>query len=240
MLGIKEIVSTFIKEELNKESILLENFNEKSLQHNLGQYIKERLGKDYCIQYERNIEYFKRIPGVKCLSKKEVDITILDRNDLLHNKRNAMPLYVIEIKYLKAYSQNFSERTAYSPQSLYECLYDIQFIEDCKIRGIDGISLILCDDDKIHSANIGKVRKYKTIASIFRSGGHIDSEIAEQINEDDNNNKYKKIRVFNKYLLKWNPILSYQDEENHDLVLKYIINEGKDVEHLYEQMDDKC
>ena len=27
MLGIKEIVSTFIKEELNKESILLENFN---------------------------------------------------------------------------------------------------------------------------------------------------------------------------------------------------------------------
>ena len=73
-------------------------YNEISLQHELGEYLRRRLNKSdyerFIVQYERNITSFDEFKGNTAdLRKREIDIVIIDK------EKNEN--FVIELKYHK-------------------------------------------------------------------------------------------------------------------------------------------
>src|SRR5437879_3556551 len=66
-----------------------EIYNEFSLQHELGVFLRDRL-PNYKVQFERNVSYF--FPSKTSFTKREIDLTVFstDRSELK---------YAIELKY---------------------------------------------------------------------------------------------------------------------------------------------
>ncbi len=92
----------------------IEIYNEFSLQHELGIYLRNYL-PNYKVQFERNISYF--FDKAQTI-KKEIDIVIFDNNKT--------EKYAIEIKYPR--------KAAYS-RRLYSFVKDIKFMEELKNLG---------------------------------------------------------------------------------------------------------
>ena len=105
---IKKYIKNFIDRKLKNKDIA---FNEISLQLELAIYLREKLGKKYRVDLERNIYDFKDKNGnsifSKKLIKKEVDIIIRpNKNDYSINEMAA-----IELKYPRngAYKKRMSQ-----------------------------------------------------------------------------------------------------------------------------------
>lgn len=228
MCKLKRKVKQYIKEylkTLNENNLLLENFNEKSLQHNLGEFIKQKLNHKYIIQYERNLSYFVSLQKyVHNLNKEEIDILILKKDTPKNIHTSAKPKCIIEIKFLKSFTQSLSKQTENLTQWMQECLLDLEFIEQCEYNDIPAISLILSDDSRIYSKSksgkAGRKRKYINLWDAFQNGITLSSNVIQQINGKIN----KSFQITKSPSLKWKELISYKDEEGHDLILKYIIN----------------
>ena len=90
----KEFNNYSVKESLemddrNKRYI----YNEISFQHELGGYLRKRLGKNFRVQFEKNIKDFNP-KYIKNLRKREIDIVIVDERQQENEK------YYIISKYL--------------------------------------------------------------------------------------------------------------------------------------------
>ncbi len=224
-VNIKQLVIEYL-ESLNKDTLLLESFNEKSLQHNIGEYLKERLGDNYIVQYERNINYFKSLKNISKHLKSEIDLVVLEKNSPKNIHEQKKPIFIIELKFIKAFDQSLQKKTASPTKTLYECLCDIEFVEQCKDVGIEAMSLILCDYDIVHS-NVsfdkGRKPKYESLWKSFREGLTLTSHQIELINKEGNKNI--SITSKSRPSLSWTDLFEYEDEEGHSgLKLKYIIN----------------
>lgn len=112
MLNLHQLINDFWQFTVAND---LELYNEFSLQHELGIFLRNRLS-GYKIQFERNVSYFGIYGNVTI--KKEIDITIFN-----HEKTE---LYAIELKY---------PRNGQYPEQMYAFTKDILFMEQLKENG---------------------------------------------------------------------------------------------------------
>lgn len=88
-------------------------YNEFSLQHELGVFLRQQLGHQYKIQFERNVRYFYADANT---IKKEIDIVIV----------NDKEKYAIELK---------CPRNGQYPETMFSCIKDIRFMEQVQSLG---------------------------------------------------------------------------------------------------------
>lgn len=142
----------------------IELYNEFSLQHELGIFLRNEL-KEYVVQFERNISFF-RIN--KKLIKKEIDIVIY--------KKDMSEKYAIELKY---------PRNGQYPEQMYSFVKDIIFMEQLKTEGFDAtFSMVLVDDKLFYEGKISSeiydcFRGEKVISGIYHKPTGKQKEIVE-------------------------------------------------------------
>ncbi len=142
----------------------IELYNEFSLQHELGIFLRNEL-KEYVVQFERNISFF-RIN--KKLIKKEIDIVIY--------KKDMSEKYAIELKY---------PRNGQYPEQMYSFVKDITFMEQLKTEGFDAtFSMVLVDDKLFYEGKISSeiydcFRGGKVISGIYYKPTGKQKEIVE-------------------------------------------------------------
>ena len=143
---IKKLIHQFInKVEKNQVEI----YNEFSLQHELGIFLREQL-KDYKVQFERNTKSF----NISNTIKHEIDIVVHNDNEK----------YAIELKY---------PNNGQYPEQMYSFVKDINFMEQLKSYGFNGAyCLTMVKDKNFYSGN-----KKDGIYSYFRGSSMLSGTI---------------------------------------------------------------
>ncbi len=118
-IDIKKVIEDFWK---YAEDNNLELYNEFSLQHELGIYLKERFEKGYKVQFERNIKQLKDGILVKDFYKREIDIIVFKGD----KPKTSEEKYAIELK--------FPQHGQY-PVRMVKMIQDIAFMEQVKEMG---------------------------------------------------------------------------------------------------------
>ncbi len=124
---VLELQSLFLKffDIVDQQSI--EIYNEFSLQHELGIFLREALPM-YKVQFERNISFFT---NDKSTVKKEIDIVIFS-----HDRAEK---YAIELK---------CPLNGQYPEQLYSFVKDIKFMEQLKKRGFTKTCCVVLVSDR--------------------------------------------------------------------------------------------
>ncbi len=155
-----------------------ELYNEFSLQHELGIFLRSKL-PEYKVQFERNVSYFGIYSGT---IKKEIDIVIFspDRKEK----------YAIELKY---------PRNGQYPEQMYAFTKDILFIEELKALGFDATAAVTLVDDKPFYAGDNNSGIYQ----YFRGGKPIHGTIYRPTGSTKGK---EHIDIKGEYTIKWKPI----------------------------------
>ena len=154
---MKKLIEDFLNYELPKLIDSDSIYNEFSLQHELGIYLRKKM-PGYKVQFERNATYF----GINDTVKHEIDIAVFKEKD--KGKR-----YAIELKYPK---------NGQYPEEMYQFIKDIRFMEQVKNAGFtEAYCITLVDDPKFYSN--GKGYKTEGIYQYFRVGDTIKMKIVK-------------------------------------------------------------
>ena len=129
----------------------IEIYNEFSLQHELGIFLRESLN-EYKVQFERNTKFF----GIKSLTKHEIDIVVYNDSEK----------YAIELKY---------PLNGQYPEQMYSFIKDICFMEELKAFGFTGTYCLTFVNDK----NFYSGKKTDGIYAYFRNGAPICGNICK-------------------------------------------------------------
>ena len=124
MLLNDALIQGFFKEVTSGH---IEIYNEISLQHEFGIYLRRTLPAGFKVQFERPTSYFQ-IPTK--LSKTEIDLSIF------RSPRSEME--AVEFKF---------PRAGRTPESMFDTCKDIQFIEELRSSGFVGGTAILVADN---------------------------------------------------------------------------------------------
>lgn len=114
-MNIKKHIEMFVRTKINNDNI----YNEFSLQHELGFYLREEL-KSFKVEFERNVKFFSDNQDenfLKKFVKKEMDIVAYKENT------KNLETYAIELKY--------PTNGAY-PRRMFQFVEDIKFMEQVK------------------------------------------------------------------------------------------------------------
>lgn len=114
-MNIKKHIEMFARTKINNDNV----YNEFSLQHELGFYLREKL-KSFKVEFERNVKFFSDNQDenfLKKFVKKEMDIVAYKENTKNLEK------YAIELKY--------PTNGAY-PRRMFQFVEDIKFMEQVK------------------------------------------------------------------------------------------------------------
>lgn len=211
MPNIKQLLNDFMKEvepkinkvyddeeEQGKEGKSIKVYNEFSLQHELGIFLREKLPK-YKVQFERNVKNFFRIEDT---IKHEIDIVI-------YNKQKK-ERYAIELKF---------PLNGQYPEEMYSFIIDIKFMEQLKEHGFNATyTLTMVIDHNFYEGktydNSGNPRQ--GIYSYFRNKKIIEGEILKPTGNSDNS---KSITLNRSHQIEW--------QENPNKDMKYYIVEIK-------------
>ena len=148
---MKKLIEDFLNYELPKLIGSDSIYNEFSLQHELGIYLRKKM-PGYKVQFERNATYF----GVNDTVKHEIDIAVFREED--KGER-----YAIELKYPK---------NGQYPEEMYQFIKDIRFMEQVKKSGFTAAYCItLVDDPNFYS--VPKRGAKDGIYQYFRTGKEI-------------------------------------------------------------------
>ena len=151
-------------------------YNEFSLQHELGLFLRTRL-VGCKIEFERNISHFKL--AKKEFVKKEIDISIISPTGEY--------LSAIELKY---------PRNGQVPESMFSFCKDIAFLEQLVSSGFQSAYfLALADHRHFYSGND------RGIYGLFRSGAPITGTITKPTGAKDS-----KVMISGSYIASWMPI----------------------------------
>lgn len=155
----------------------IEIYNEFSLQHELGIYLRNRL--DTCrVQFERNVSHFNLEKSH--LEKKEIDIAITSIESGAH-------LSAIELKY---------PRNGQVPESMFGFCKDIAFLEQLVTSGFKtAYFLAVVDHSHFYSGNSDG------IYGLFRSGLPITGKIIKPTGAKDQN-----VFIRGSYRANWLPV----------------------------------
>lgn len=124
MLNLRQLVDDFF---LYVQSNNIEIYNEFSLQHELGIFLRTKL-QGYRIQFERNVSYFTQ--DNKTI-KKEIDIAIFNEDK--------SEKYAIELKH---------PLNGQHPEQMYSFVKDIKFMEELKDRGFKKTAVVTLVSDR--------------------------------------------------------------------------------------------
>lgn len=121
----------------------VEIYNEFSLQHELGLFLREALSPGYKVQYERPVSFFNL--QRKLFEKKEIDIVVY--SDDFREK------YAIELKYPK---------NGQYPEQMFKACQDICFLEQLTRAGFTcGYFIIVADDPNFYRSRKPATGIYK-------------------------------------------------------------------------------
>jgi hypothetical protein len=172
VLNLREIIEAFLN-YYNKSDVDI--YNEFSLQHELGMYIRNIL-PNYKIQFERNVSFFTDSTNT---IKKEIDISIFNL-DMTEK-------YAIELKF---------PRNGQFPQQMYYFVKDIKFIEELKERGFNSTACLTIVSSKPFYNGINNHGIYNYFREEFAVYGTIFNPIGKQ-------KDLEQIKLKNRYEFKW-------------------------------------
>lgn len=148
---MEEVIRAFFDEEIGGNRI--EVYNEFSLQHELGIYLRTKL-ENKKVQFERNVSFFKW--SKQNFEKKEIDISIIEEN--------GQPDTAIELKF---------PRNGQVPEQMYSFCKDIAFTEQLRSAGFrEAFAIILVEDELFYSG-----REKDGIYSFFRRKAYLKGKI---------------------------------------------------------------
>ena len=155
----------------------IEIYNEFSLQHELGIYLRCKLPAKK-IQFERNVSFFKL--DKTDFIKKEIDIVV-------YSDKNA-PDAAIELKYPQHEV----------PDQMLSFCQDVQFAEELKaVKFKETYAIIFTEDHLFYSG------KSHGIYAYFRGGKPLSGAIAKQT--EPNEGKIEA-RIAGSYSITWHPV----------------------------------
>ncbi|MCL2523171.1 MAG: hypothetical protein FWF20_12435 [Betaproteobacteria bacterium] len=172
-------IEDFVKEVGSKS---VEVYNEFSLQHELGLFLRKQLGSSgYNIQFERNVTHF----GLQksAFEKKEIDIAITSKE-----KDKDKPLSAIELKY---------PRNGQVPESMFSFCKDIAFLEQLVTAdsGFQSAYFLAFAGSLFFSGNCDGIYGY------FRGRKPITGKIPKPTGSKD-----KEISITGSYTAEWHPV----------------------------------
>ncbi len=169
-------INEFIEEV---RSGAVEIYNEISLQHELGLFLRRQLS-DCKVQFERNVSQFQLQKSD--FEKKEIDIAVT-------SAESDEPLSAIELKY---------PRNGQFPESMFSFCKDIKFLEQLVDSGFQSAYfLVIADHPQFYSGNcIGN-----EIYGYFRSGVPITGIITKPTGS-----RNKEVNIKGSYTASWNEV----------------------------------
>lgn len=144
---ISQLLKSFFENLKNETNIDEVVYNEFSLQHELGIFLRNQLKDNHLkVQFERNVSSFfnKEIEFIK----KEIDIVIFDQE-----KKEK---YAIELKF---------PRNGQFPEQMYSFIKDIRFMEQLQLtepmRFTKTFAVCLVENPNFYQGNVSKNNIYK-------------------------------------------------------------------------------
>lgn len=149
---ISQLLKSFFENLKNETNIDEVVYNEFSLQHELGIFLRNQLKDNHLkVQFERNISFFfdKEKKFIKKeFIKKEIDIVIFDQE-----KKEK---YAIEVKFPK---------NGQFPEQMYSFIKDIRFMEQLQliepVRFTKTFAVCLVDNKNFYQGNVSEEKIYK-------------------------------------------------------------------------------
>jgi hypothetical protein len=154
---------------------IIEIYNEPSIQYELAIYLRGRLGNEYKIQLERNINYFNLYKENHL--KKEMDIVIFTSD-----KKEK---HSIELK--------FPTQGQY-PEQMFKVCKDVKFLEQLIKSGFDECYFIMFANDPLFYKSKGDNGIYE----MFRSEKLIRGEIRKPTGKED-----ERVQIAGEYRIEW-------------------------------------
>lgn len=190
---MKLIIQDFLDNVLGK--LLYDNdvYNEFSLQHELGIYLRNELKKrgNYKVQFERNVNDTDVFGTSFSSVKKEMDIYIFNIDK---EKEKVKERYAIELKF---------PRNGQYPEQMYSFVKDIRFMDDVKNIGKANRTFVvtLVDDEKFYSKN--SPLSVSGIYQYFRAGVPITKTICKPTGKGKGVNS---VIIGGSYTIKWEQV----------------------------------
>lgn len=154
-------------------------YNEFSVQHELGFYLRSSLPSIYSIQFERPTSFF----GINrsAFLKKEIDIVIFSSNQ--------SEKIAIELKY---------PRNGQYPEQMFKACEDICFIEQLNAAGFSkGFFIMVADDSGFYA----RKQKNDGIYQFFRMSKPLHGTIRKPTGKKD-----QSFQINGNYPLTWNTV----------------------------------
>lgn len=174
---LKQFMSSF-------QFMEIEVYNEFSLQHELGLYLRNNLPKKYKVQFERNVSYFNLVKSE--FTKKEIDIVVysLDKSEK----------YAIELK---------APRNGEVPEQMFSMVKDIKFLEQLRESGFDGCYQLTHVENHLFATGPNMVNK--GIYEYFRNGKTIHGFIEKPTGSDKG-----QIQIKGEYQIDWDEMDNHE------------------------------
>lgn len=161
----------------NVESNAIDIYNEFSLQHELGVFLRNKIPKPYKVEFERNLSFF--VQETKCV-KSELDIVIYHPD--ISDK------YAIELKFPK---------NGQYPESMFNFIKDIKFMEEAKQLGFTNTYAVTYVQDKLFYSG----SKRDGIYSFFRNSDELHGKIRKPTGKKD-----EIVHIQGNYKINWLPL----------------------------------
>lgn len=156
-----------------------EIYNEFSLQHELGIFLRSKL-PGYKVQFERNIKDFGATKSG--FTKREIDIVVFSTDG---QERK----YAIELKY---------PRSGQHPEQMFSFCKDIAFAEELRTVGFVRTALLIVVDDHLFYAGASE-----GIYGFFRAGRPITGRIDKPTGSKDDH-----VVIQGSYSVAWSSVTS--------------------------------
>lgn len=157
----------------------IEIYNEFSLQHELGLFLRNETPKSLKVQFERNVSYFGM--EKEATLKREIDIVVF-------SSRGDVPVVALELKY---------PRNRQYPVQMFNFCKDIAFLESLVTSGFrQGVFVAFADDRLFYKGGRGG-----KIYDFFRSGRELHGAIPKPPSV-----KVDEFAIRGKYKIEWEPV----------------------------------
>lgn len=155
-----------------------EIYNEFSAQHELGIVLRNTLGSQMRVQFERPVTYFGL--NKQQFEKKEMDIVMFSKD--MKTK------YAIELKF---------PRSGQRPEQMFSSCKDIYFLEQLTRAGFNDCYFVMFADDPLFykRGSVGGIYRF------FRGGIPINGKIRKPTGKKD-----QVINIAGSYTVNWKPI----------------------------------
>jgi hypothetical protein len=154
-----------------------EVYNEFSLQHELGMFLRQRM-PTFKVRFERNVSFY--FPSAASFSKREIDISVFlpDTNYLR---------YAIELKY---------PRNGQYPEQMFSFCKDIAFAEELNLAGFCSTAVLILAEDPLFYRGPSE-----GIYGFFRGQRPLHGLIRKPTGTKD-----AVVNVVGTYIVQWKPI----------------------------------